>query len=123
MFAKLKYIFLDFSDYFKKDFISTLKRSVIFLIIGIVTLFIPGSSGVLSLIKGLSFLIFGLFWSRDLVSSLTTAALLPKNVMIKMVLLIVLYAVCLIVGYIYFLWCIIKMIIIMIKPKGKKRTN
>lgn len=120
MFAKLKYIFLDFSDDFKSDFKSTLKKSIVFLIIGIITLFFSSSSGAVSLIRGLSFLIFGLFWSRDLVSSLTTAALLPKNVMIKMVLLLALYVVCLIIGYFYFLWCIIKMIIIFAKPKEKK---
>lgn len=120
MLSKLKYIFLDFSDDFKRDFISTLKKSVIFLIIGIVTLFISDSSGAVSLIKGLSFLIFGLFWCRDLVAALTAAVLLPKNIMIKLVLLLALYVVCLFIGYIYFLWCIVKMVVILIKPKEKK---
>lgn len=124
MVKKLKYIFCDFSDDFKSEFLSLLKKSIWFLIIGVIGMILMRSesvSGFGEIMYALGFIIFGLIWAHKIASTLTIMALCPKNIMIKMVLLIAAYMVCMIIGYIYFVWSTVKIIIIAIINYKKKR--
>lgn len=117
MFSKLKYILFDFSDNFKNDFLGLFKKSIAFLVIGIIMFPFMDKVEVIGVIGGVALFIFGFMWGRDLISSLAVFGSISNNVMIKWTILIFLYIIGIAFGYIYFLWCVIKMIVVLIKGK------
>lgn len=121
MFAKLKYILLDFSDNFKNDFLDAFKKSVVFLVVGIIAGIVQGIANVevAGAIAGGCILAFGFVWGRSLVSSLAILGTISNNLMIRITLIVLIYAIAIGVGYIYFLWCLIKMIVVVIKKISK----
>lgn len=120
MLAKLKYIFLDFSDVFKNDFINSLKKSVIFLIAGIVLYSLQNVNDTCGTIGALCLIIFGIFWCKNLFSALIHSISIPNNIVLKWVLYAIIAIVCFVIGYIYFVWSIVKMLIYYIKKNSKK---
>lgn len=119
MFSKLKYILFDFSDNFKNDFLGLLKKTIAFLVIGIIMFPFMDKAEVIGGIGGVLLFIFGFLWGRDLVSSLAGLENICGNIMIKWTILIFLYIIGIVFGYIYFLWCVIKMIVVLIKDSKK----
>lgn len=122
MFSKLKYILFDFSDNFKNDFLDVFKKSVAFLVVGIIALIIYGFTNLeaAGIVAGGCELIFGFMWGRNLVSSLAILGSISNNFIIRMFLIVIIYAIAIVVGYIYFLWCLIKMIVIAVKNTKKE---
>ena len=120
MFEKIKYILFDFSDNFKHDFLNTLKKSAAFFIIGIIAVTLKNSIEFAGFLGSLCIFIFGFMWGRSLINSLAILSTVSNNFMIRLTLTIVLYAIGIIFGYIYFLWCLIKMLIILIKKQIQK---
>lgn len=119
MFSKLKYILFDFSDNFKNDFLNTLKKSIAFLVIGVIALLLSGVLDPASIVAGGCILIFGFLWGRSLISSLAIFGSISNNFIIKLFLVVFIYAISIAFGYIYFLWCFIKFIICLIKQSKK----
>lgn len=117
MFAKLKYILFDFSDNFKNDFLDAFKKSVVFIVVGIIAGIVQAIADieVAGAIAGGCIVIFGFIWGRSLVSSLAILGNISKNFIIRMYLILLIYVIAICVGYIYFIWCLIKMIVILIK--------
>lgn len=119
MIQKLKYIFFDFSNAFKKDFIATFKKSVVFLVLGVMGLALSGINSTLSAIGGLGILLFGVIWAKGLATGLTSLVAIPRNFFFKFFTFIFVYAFCMLLGYIYFAWGCVKMIIIAVKTAKK----
>lgn len=121
MFSKLRYILFDFSENFKSDFLNTLKKSAIFLAVGIIALFLSTVLEPASLVSTGCILIFGFIWGRSLISSLAILGSISNNFIIKWCILIFIYVVSIAFGYVYFLWCTVKFIIYLIKESAKNR--
>lgn len=121
MFAKLKYILFDFSDDFVNDFLDAFKKSVIFLMVGIIAGIVQevASVEVAGAVAGGCMLVFGFVWGRSLVSSLAILGTISNNLMIRITLIVLIYAIAICVGYIFFLWCLIKIIVVFIKKISK----
>ncbi len=115
MFSKLKYILFDFSDNFKNDFLNNFKKSAVFLVVGIIALLLSEILESAGAVAGGCILIFGFLWGRSLIASLSILGGISNNIMIKWTILIFLYIIGIAFGYIYFLWCVIKMIVVLIK--------
>ena len=115
MFSKLRYILFDFRDNFKNDFLDLFKKSIAFLVLGIIMFPFADKSEVVGGIGGVLLFVFGFMWGRDLISSLAIFGSISSNIMIKWTILIFLYLIGIAFGYIYFLWCVIKMIVVLIK--------
>lgn len=125
MLEKIKYIFTDFSDNFKNDFISTLKKSIAFLMAGIIASFFINSSesGIAELVCAVGFIAFGIIWAKRVYSALSTLILIPQNIVIKAFLFLAVSIVCMILGYLYFAWGIIKLLLIAGKNVASKSKN
>ncbi len=119
MFSKLKYILFDFSDDFKENYLTLIKKSIAFLILGIIMFPFMDKVEVIGGIGGIALFIFGFLWGRNLTASLSGLYNLPRNIIIKWLILIALFAVGIVFGYIYFLWCTIKFIVVLIKNRDK----
>ncbi|MCM1234980.1 MAG: hypothetical protein NC489_33190 [Ruminococcus flavefaciens] len=115
MFSKLKYILFDFSENFKNDFLGLFKKSIAFLVIGIIMFPFMDKVEIIGGIGGVALFMFGFLWGRGLVSSLAGLGSISSNIIIKWTILIFLYIIGIAFGYIYFLWCVIKMIVVLIK--------
>ena len=119
MFSKLKYILFDFSDNFKNDYLSLTKKTIIFLVAGIIMFSFKNSNNTVYAI-GCFAIIFGFLWGINLANSLFSFTNISSNVMIRMTLKLIVFAISFIFGYIYFIWSTIKFIIFLIKKQAKK---
>ncbi|MDO4154759.1 MAG: hypothetical protein Q4E21_07920 [Clostridia bacterium] len=115
MFSKLKYILFDFSDTCKNDILSETKRTIVFLIVGLIAFPFIGKSEWLGGIGGLCLCVFGFMWGRALVSSLAGLGSLIKNDMLKWMFIIIFFGVCVLIGFIYFVWCMVKLIVMAVR--------
>lgn len=122
MIEKIKYILFDFSDGFKNDFFNTFKKTIIFLIAGAVCLPLSGVNEVFSVIGGLGIVVFGFLWGREFVASISSFGNFMNNSIFKLFWIIFMFLIALTIGYIYFAWCVIKIIIFYIK-KATKNNN
>jgi hypothetical protein len=120
MLSKIKYVLFDFSDNFKNDFITMFKKSIAFLVIGVIMYALKNVNETVGYIGAIGILIFGIMWGKNLVTFLASIASLPQNVMIKWTCLFILFIICFCLGYIYFAWCVVKMIIYLIKKHSSK---
>lgn len=113
MIEKFKSLFLDYSDSFKEKFLFTLKKSIIFLIVGLILFCI--NNDVTKLIGAICIIIFGLFWASGLTKTLLDISsgymIFGSNSLIKFFITILIFIVCMALGYLYFAWGIIKLII------------
>lgn len=62
MFSKLKYILFDFSDNFKNDYLSLTKKTIIFLVAGIIMFSFKNSNNTVYTIGCFAIIIFGFLW-------------------------------------------------------------
>ena len=120
MFSKLKYILFDFSDNFKNDYLSLTKKTIIFLVAGIIMFSFKNSNNTVYTIGCFAIIIFGFLWGINLANSLFSFTNISSNVMIRMRLQKLLVLMSFIFGYIYFIWSTIKFIIFLIKKQAKK---
>ena len=120
MFSKLKYILFDFSDNFKQDYLSLVKKTIIILVAGIIMYAFGGQKGAIYTIGCIAILVFGLLWGINLVKMLYGAVNVSSNLMIRLTLKIILYVISFIFGYVYFVWSTVKFIIVLIKKSKKK---
>lgn len=120
MFSKLKYILFDFSDNFKNDYLSLTKKTIIFLVAGIIMIAFINSNHAVYTIGCFAIIIFGFLWGINLANSLFSFTNISSNVMIRMTLKLIVFAISFIFGYIYFIWSTIKFIIVLIKKQAKK---
>lgn len=121
MFSKLKYILFDFSNNFKNNFLALFKKSIIFLIVGIVASIFSGTSEIIELISGGGIVIFGFMWGRNLFADLLGFSNLSNNIVIKISILIFAFTIGIFAGYIYFVWCLIKTAIIFVKNLSRDK--
>ena len=122
MIEKIKYILFDFSDEFKNDFLNTFKKTLVFLIIGAVGLALVSVNDVFSAVGGLGIVVFGFLWGREFVGSVSSFGNNINNFIFKLFWIIFMFFIALAVGYVYFAWCVIKIIIFYIK-KATKNSN
>lgn len=122
MINKIKYILFDFSDGFKNDFIAILKKTIAFLIVGAVCLPLSGVNEVFSVVGGLGFVVFGFMWGREFVSSISSMGNMINNIIFKLFWIIFMAAISLIFGFVYFIWCVIKIIVYYIKRAAKNKN-
>lgn len=120
MFAKLKYILFDFSDNFKNDFLGLLKKTAVFLIVGIIAMLLSDLIEPAGYVAGGCELIFGFLWGRNLIASFIDFSSISSNFIIKWAIVIFVFIIGIAFGYIYFLWCVIKMIVVLIKGAKTK---
>jgi hypothetical protein len=120
MFSKLKYILFDFSDNFKNDYLSLTKKTIIFLVAGIIMFSFINSNNTVYTIGCFAIIIFGFLWGINLAKSLFSFTNISSNIMIRMTLKLIVFAISFIFGYIYFIWSTIKFIIVLIKKQAKK---
>ena len=118
MFSKLKYILFDFSDNFKNDYLSLTKKTIIFLVAGIIMFSFKNSNNTVYTIGCFAIIIFGFLWGINLANSLFSFTNISS--MIRMTLKLIVFAISFIFGYIYFIWSTIKFIIVLIKKQAKK---
>lgn len=123
MISKIKYVLFDYSNNFKNDFMKLFKKSIAFLIIGIIFFALNGVNETFGFIGSISLIIFGIMWCRNILVFLTGLSLFPKNVILKWTCMLIAFMICFCLGYIYFLWCSIKMLIIFVKKATKKDSN
>lgn len=121
MISRLKYILFDFSDNFKTDFLDLLKKSIAFLIIGIIAFIFADLSDIVEIIASAGIVIFGFVWGRGLFAGLLGFSNLSNNLVIKIAILVFSFTIGIFAGYIYFLWCLIKMAIVFIKDISKNK--
>ena len=115
MIKKIKYIFLDFSEGFKNDFLNTFKKSVIFLVAGIILYALQNLNDTIGSIGAICIVIFGIFWCKNLFSALKNAIHIPNNIALQWVLYAIIAVICFIIGYIYFAWSVVKIIVYYMK--------
>lgn len=120
MISKLKYILLDFGNDFKNDFLNTLKKSIVLLIIGIAGFIFKEKADFMIIAAIIGLLGFGFIWARNLTSSLVNLSNITSNVVLKWTIFFITFTIGTIFGYIYFIWCLIKMIVVVIKQIAKK---
>lgn len=120
MFSKLKYILFDFSDNFKQDYLSLVKKTIIILVAGIIMYAFGGQKGAIYTIGCIAILAFGLLWGINLIKMLYDAANVSSNYMVRFTLKFLLFVISFIFGYIYFVWSTVKFIIVLIKNSKKK---
>lgn len=121
MIEKIKYVLFDYSEGFKNDFIATLKKTIAFLIIGAVCLPLSGVNEVFSVVGGLGIVVFGFMWGREFVGSISTMGNTINNFIFKLFWIIFMFAIALVVGFAYFVWCLIKIVIYYIKKNVTKK--
>ncbi len=120
MFSKLRFILLDFSDNFKNDFLSTFKKSIAFLIAGIIAYAFIDKFEYAYIIAAIGLFGFGFIWGRNLTTSLVNFSNITSNVVLKWTIMLIMFVIGTAFGYIYFAWCLIKMIIVIIKKLANK---
>lgn len=118
MFSQLKYILFDFSDNFKQDYLSLVKKTIVILIAGIIMY--AFGKGAIYMIGCMAILVFGLLWGINLIKKLYGAANVSSNYMVRLTLKFSLFVISFIFGYIYFVWSTVKFIIVFIKNSKKK---
>lgn len=120
MISRLKYILFDFSNNFKDDFLSTLKKSIALLIIGVIGSVFMDKADFMGIIAGIGLFGFGFIWGRTLTTALVDFSNITSNIMLKWTIMIFMLAIGIAFGYIYFVWCLIKMIVVVIKQLANK---
>lgn len=120
MFSQLKYILFDFSDNFKQDYLSLVKKTIVILIAGIIMYAFGEQKGAIYTIGCMAILVFGLLWGINLIKMLYGAANVSSNYMVRLTLKFLLFVISFIFGYIYFVWSTVKFIIVLIKNSKKK---
>lgn len=125
MLQSIKYILFDFSDDFKKDYLNTLTKSILFLILGIVLMMIGSKANNenLEAIGSFSILIFGLFWGVNLYRRFIDFKNLSQNFVIKVFIFGFVLFVSICFGYIYSVWGLIKLVIWFIIKQTKNKKN
>lgn len=120
---RVKYVLFDFSENFKDDFLNTLGKSVVFIIgtvvFGIISAILGGSNEIVYGIAAVCAIITGILWGRSFSSvfSLGDAirSIFSNNVIMQWFALILSYVAIFLLGWVYFLWCVIKFVICLIK--------
>lgn len=120
MIEKIKYVLLDFSDGFKNNFMVLFKKTAVFLIVGLVLLPFSGVAEFFTLVSGLCLVVFGFLWGRNLISGIASFGNSISNFFFKIFWIIFTFAAALIFGFIYFIWCVIKIVIYYIKKNTGK---
>lgn len=118
MFRALKRTLFDYSEDYRADILYLLKKTLLFLTVGLVTFPFANQVEFLGYIGSLCLIVFGFQWGRGLLGAVDFATRLTNNVFLKWILLIIGFAVVSVLGYIYFTWCMIKLLIIFIKNKA-----
>lgn len=120
MFSKLRYILFDFSDNFKNDFLSVFKSSIAFLIIGMIAKAFTNKFEYADIIAIICLLVFGFMWGKNLTTALVNFSNITSNAVLKWTIMLIMFAIGTLFGYIYFAWCLVKMIIVLIKKLAGK---
>lgn len=117
MFSALKRTLFDYSEECKADILYLLKKTCAFLIVGLIFFVIGEQIDIewVAGIGGLCLLIFGFQWGRGLFGAVDFAVRFIKDGVLKWVFLFLGCGFIACLGYIYFLWCMIKLLIIFIK--------
>ena len=118
MFQALKRTLFDYSENCKADIVYLLKKTCAFLIVGLILSPFMERVEWLGLIGGICLIIFGFQWGRGLFGAVDFATSLTSNVVLKWTFLIIGFGIICCLGYIYFLWCMIKLLIIFIKNQA-----
>lgn len=121
MFQKIKYVLFDFSDGFKNNFMALFKKTAVLLVIGLIVCCLGSINETLSMIGGACLVVFGFLWGRDLVGTLVNLTSSINNFFFKFFAFIFTIAIALLVGFVYFLWCVIKIIIYYVKKSSAKK--
>lgn len=129
MLNKIKYVLFDFSENFKNDFVNLFKKTAILLALGII-LFLVGcissSSDIFAAIGSIGMIlmvIFGFIWGRNFTSVTSLFQTIQRhnanNIIINLFCIVFSFLFSLVIGFIYFIWCVVKMIIYTIKSKNQ----
>lgn len=118
MFSALKRTLFDYSDGCKQEILYLLKKTCVFLIVGLILFPFMGRIEWLGGIGGICLIIFGFQWGRGLLGAVDFATRLTNNGFLKWMILIIGFGIVAALGYIYFLWCMIKLIVILIKNRA-----
>lgn len=115
MIQKIKYVLFDFSEGFKNNFMALFKKTAALLVIGLIACCLGSISETLSMIGGGCLVVFGFLWGRDFVGTIFNLASSINNFFFKIFAFIFTIAIALLVGFVYFMWCVIKVIVYYIK--------
>lgn len=118
MLRALKRTLLDYSEGCKEDILYLLKKTCAFLIVGLILSPFMERVEWLGGIGGICLIIFGFQWGRGLLGAVDFATRLTNNSFLKWTILIIGFGIVCCLGYIYFLWCMIKLLIIFMKNKS-----
>lgn len=122
MFSKIKYVLFDYSDKFKDDFWSLFTKTALLLIAGIIMFALSGINDTLGSIGAFALLIFGLIWGREIVGLIPPPSFV-SNFVIRMFWIMFSFMLSFIVGFIYFAWCVVKIVICYIKGNTVNNVN
>ncbi len=118
MFSALKRTLFDYSDGCKQEILYLLKKTCAFLIVGFPLFLFMERIEWLGGIGGICLMIFGFQWGRGLLGAVDFATRLTNNGFLKWTILIIGFGIVTVLGYIYFIWCMIKLLIIFIKNRA-----
>lgn len=121
MFERIKYVLFDFSEGFKNDFVGMFKKTVVFIVLAAVCLPLSGVNEIFSLAGGFGVVAFGFMWGRSFVSSISSLGNSINNIIFKLFWIIFMFALSLVLGFAYFVWCLVKMVIYCIKKSSTKK--
>lgn len=123
MFEKIRYILFDFSEGFKNDFIAMFKKTVFFLVMAAICLPLSDVNEFFSLVGGFGMVAFGFMWGRSFVDSVLSFGNAINNFIFKLFWIILIFAISLVLGFAYFIWCVFKYIICLMKSKPQVSTK
>lgn len=123
MIQKIKYVLFDFSEDFKNNFMALFKKTAALLVIGLIVCCLGSINETLSMIGGGCLVVFGFLWGRDFVGTFFNLASSFNNFFFKMFAFIFTIAIALLVGFVYFLWCVVKVIVYYIKRSANSKKN
>lgn len=123
MIGKIKYILLDFSEGFKNNFMALFKKTAILLIVGLALLPLNGVAEVFTLISGVCIVVFGFLWGRSFIGEVASFGNSINNFFFKIFWVIFMFATALVFGFVYFAWCVVKIIIYYIKKNISKEER
>lgn len=118
MFQALKKTLFDYSNGCKEEILYLLKKTCAFLIVGLILFPFMEHVDWLGGIGGICLIIFGFQWGRGLLNSVGLAMSFTNNGILKWIILIIGFGIVCCLGYVYFIWCMIKLLIIFIKNKS-----